>query len=488
MKKVLVIVLALIMSSSFVYAENDYGVLTGTVTISQPAPAGGIKAVVVVKDIESGSSSGGSGSGGGKAGFRWPEQKRPDDEVTDLKLNGKREHKVEIKEGETSATYSFTYDELVGLVDGKTNPTVSVAAYLETAYGMSSWTRKTNIGSLKNGYNVTEDISVPCNLFYSIGGKIVLSPPCAHDEVFTIYAVSDEFVAKTSCTCEAGQSEAQYSLNVISGQEYEMQLYVDIQKSFYKDTVRGTKFAVENNDIKDVNFYLTSDFKTVHGTLMLPEECPAPECDQTYKVRLSSASYWLGEDVITLKKGTRSAEFLIPVRTDASQAILSWGLGDYANDFYSNGELLQANVAYPIVSSTNGEIVSSDPRQCIDIYNQPENIVITPRLENNKTIDITCEYGEYDKYDEITDQYSGKEKRIKKITLNHSVPLPEITILCAYDKNGKVLCVAALSSDKTAETVNIQNFVNPGKVKTIKIYYWNGSLKPTMSTEYFYQE
>lgn len=468
MKKILLIVLAFIISIPSVYAYENYGVLTGTVSISQPAPEGGIRVVVVAKSTTPGGGGGGAGGSGGGGKLNWPNQEQPI--ITSSELGGKLKQVIEIKEGETSAIYSFTYPQLEYAFNGRRQG--SIAAYLENAYGKSSWST-VNISSIKSEC----DISLSYHPFYHISGKVFLSSPCVQDEIFTLYAESDGFVSKTTCEVKAGQNEANYTLDVIGGQKYTIKLFVDVRNSFYKDTQRGSQFTVNNSDIQDINFHLASDFKTVHGTLKLPDGYPAVDSDQTYVIRLSSNSNWLGQDVITLKKGTRSAEFLVPIRVESDSAVISWGLNENEDIFYSNGHRIYSNVIYAY-SNINGEIISNNPRQRIDLSDIPENIEIVPKLNDDKIINIACEYGTCAKYDEITDQYSGTEKCITDITITHSVPLPQIALLCAYNENNTLLGAITLPSSSSNFTIPADRFPKSNTIKRLSVFLWDNSLKP----------
>ena len=293
--------LALVLPLSFVSAEEGYGVLTGTVTLLQPAATGGVSIVVVVSAV--GSSSGGTSSGrrgGGGRKMSWQIADQPD--ATALTLNGKLNQTITIPEGQTSATYSFSYEELNTIFSNATY--VRVGAYVENGYGISPWATK-YISNLNYGNNVVYDISLPYQPFYHISGKVQLSTPCVRDEVFILYAESNEFVSTTQVTVAAGGNEAQYKLDVISGQEYTIKLFTNPYSSFYNDAVRGTKYTITNTDVQNVNFILSTAFQSVHGTLKLPDGYPNAAYDQNYTVRLSSGSRWLGQDIVTIKQGER---------------------------------------------------------------------------------------------------------------------------------------------------------------------------------------
>jgi hypothetical protein len=464
------LVLALVLPLSFVSAEEGYGVLTGTVTLSQPAPSGGVSIVVVVNTVPG--SSGGVGGGGGPK-MSWQIAEQPD--ATSLTLSGKLNQTITIPEGQTSATYSFSYEELEAKFSNATS--VRVGAYVENGYGISAWATK-YISNIKYGNNVVYDISLQYQPFYHISGKVQLSTPCVRDEVFTLYAESNEFVSTTQVTVVAGGNEAQYTLDVISGQEYTMKLFADPYSSFYNDAVRGTKYTITDTNVQNVNFVLFIAFQSVRGTLKLPDGYPSAVYDQNYTVRLSSGSYWLGQDIVTIKQGERTAEFLIPNRVGVEKAVISWGLGDEATDFYSNGATIVAyNVLYPIII-VDGEEVSTDPRQWLDFSDLPDNIEIIPTLSDNKLFNIECYYDTFDKYDEITDMYSGTEIRISEITVTRSVPLPQTAYLCAYTAQGKLLGVVSLPTDEMQFTISANGFSRPQTIATLRIFLWNNVLRP----------
>lgn len=221
MKKLLSLVLILVLPLSFASAEEGFGVLTGTVTISQPAASGGVSIVVVVNTV-SGSGGGNSGGGGSGGKMSWQIAEQPD--ATSLTLSGKLNQTITIPEGQTSATYSFSYEELNATFSNATS--VRVGAYVENGYGISPWSTK-YISNLNYGSNVVYDILLPYQPFYHISGKVQLSTPCVRDEIFTLYAESNEFVSTTQVTVVAGGNEARYTLDVISGQEYTMKLFAD---------------------------------------------------------------------------------------------------------------------------------------------------------------------------------------------------------------------------------------------------------------------
>ncbi len=471
MKKLLSLVLILVLPLSFVSAEEGFGVLTGTVTISQPAPSGGVNIVVVVNSVP-GSGGGNSGGGGSGGKMSWQIAEQPD--ATSLTLSGKLNQTITVPEGQTSATYNFSYEELNATFSNTTS--VRVGAYVENGYGISPWSTK-YISNLNYGSNVVYDILLPYQPFYHISGKVQLSTPCVRDEIFTLYAESNEFVSTTQVTVVAGGNEARYTLDVISGQEYTMKLFADPYSSFYNDAVRGTKYTITNTDVQNVNFVLPSASQAVQGTLRLPDGYPSVPYDQNYTVRLSSGSYWLGQDIVTIKRGERMAEFMVPNRTGAEKAVISWGLGDGATDFYSNGAKIIANISYPI-AIIDGEEVSTDPRQWLDFSDLPDNIEIIPTLSDNKLFNIECYYDTFDKYDEITDIYSGTETRISEITVARSVPLPQIAYLCAYTAHGEFIGVVSLPTNEMQFTISANEFSRPQTIATLRIFLWNNVLRP----------
>ena len=185
----------------------------------------------------------------------------------------------------------------------------------------------------------------------------------------------------------------------------------------------------------------------------------------------------MGQDIITIKQGERTAEFLIPNRTGAEKAIISWGLGIEATAFYSNGEYISSNYSYSF-ELVNGEYVSTDPRQWLDFSNLPDNIEIVPTLWDNQLFNIECYYGTYDKYYEITDIYSGTETRISEITVSRSVPLPQTAYLCAYTAQDKFLGVVSLPPDEMRFTISADEFSSPETIATLKVFLWNDTLSP----------
>lgn len=474
MKKLLSLVLILVLPLSFVSAEEGFGVLTGTVTISQPAASGGVSIVVVVNSRGNTGGVGSSGPGPGYGGgMSWQIAEQPE-ATPSLTLNGKLSQTITVPEGQTSATYSFSYEELnaaFGNVDS-----VRMGAYVENGYGSSSWATK-YIHSLEYGNNVVADISILYQPFYHISGKVQVSEPCVRDEVFTLYADSNGFVSTTQITIVAGGTEAQYTLDVISGETYTIKLFTDPYSSWYNNATRGTKYTITDTDVQNVNLVLPPACQAVHGTLKLPDGYPSVAHDQIYVVRLSSGSRWLGQDIITIKQGERTAEFLIPNRTGAEKAVISWGLGIEATAFYSNGEYISSNYSNSF-ELVNGEYVSTDPRQWLDFSNLPDNIEIVPTLWDNQLFNIECYYGTYDKYYEITDIYSGTETRISEITVSRSVPLPQTAYLCAYTAQDKFLGVVSLPPDEMWFAISADEFSRPEAIATLRIYLWNDTLSP----------
>lgn len=417
-----------------------------------------------------GSSGPGHGYG---SGMSWQIAEQPE-ATPSLTLNGKLSQTITVPEGQTSATYSFSYEELntaFGNVDS-----VYVGAYVKNGYGSSSWATK-YIHSLKYGTNTVADISLSYQPFYRISGKVQVPEPCICDEVFTLYADSNGFVSTTQVTIVAGGTDAQYTLDVISGETYTIKLFTDPYSSWYNNATRGTKYTITNSDVQNVNIVLPPAVQAVHGTLKLPEGYPSAAHDQIYVVRLSSDSRWLGQDIITIKQGERTAEFLIPNRTGAEKAIISWGLGIEATAFYSNGEYISSNYSYSF-ELVNGEYVSTDPRQWLDFSNLPDNIEIVPTLWDNQLFNIECYYGTYDKYYEITDIYSGTETRISEITVSRSVPLPQTAYLCAYTAQDKFLGVVSLPPDEMRFTISADEFSSPETIATLKVFLWNDTLSP----------
>ena len=207
--------------------------------------------------------------------------------------------------------------------------------------------------------------------------------------------------------------------------------------------------------------------QAVYGTLKLPDNYPSVTYDQTYIVRLSSENQWIGQDIVTVKQGERSADFIIPNRIGAEKAIISWGLGTKASNFYSNGVEILRGVHY-----------ADDTRQWLNFSNLPDNIEIIPTLMDNKLFDIECFYETFDKYYEDTDIYSGTETRISEIMVTRSIPLPQNAYLCAYTAQGRLLGLVSLPADQMSFTIFADEFSHPRSIAKLKIFLWNDELVP----------